>query len=198
MSSLHTQSHAARVLSAHYITCWIQVKYLPRYSWIRLAVSIHVWPHPHDSPLPVNPLPKRLEPISPVKKKRKRTKKREPDLRTHTSEDELQSGTANSSIGDNLRNQLRSRLDPIYNPTPPSLACDGVEGVGLMTAGSSQREDGHRRDRRKKRARKGTKREKDPSVLSERETSVEQPEVEGGEDVRDEERQRETSVLEEG
>ena len=80
------------------------------------------------------PLPRRLEPLEPPKKKKKRrTKKREPLS--------LPEPTSESLLGETLRSQLRSRLDPIYNPAPPSQQSDSVDGVTTL---SSDREENGR------------------------------------------------------
>ena len=81
------------------------------------------------------PLPRRLEPLEPPKKKKKRrTKKREPLS--------LPEPTSESLLGETLRSQLRSRLDPIYNPAPPSQQSDSVEGVTTPTPSSDREESG--------------------------------------------------------
>lgn len=67
--------------------------------------------------------PRKLEPISPVKKKKKRqTKKRTSTLKERQSDDVGQSPhpLTSTAIDSTLLHQLRTRLDPIYNPPPPS------------------------------------------------------------------------------
>ncbi len=72
---------------------------------------------------PAVPLPRKLEPLKDPKKKRKKTKKRDPLSSSEQPPESL--------LGDTLRSQLRSRLDPIYNPPP-----ERVEGVATPTMGS--------------------------------------------------------------
>ncbi len=75
-------------------------------------------------------LPRLLEPISRPKKKRKKAKKGESVPLPEQTSESLQ-------LGDALRNQLRSRLDPIFNPAPPP------DDVATPTPGSdSERERG--------------------------------------------------------
>ena len=85
------------------------------------------------------------------------------------------------------------------HPTPPSHPRDGVEEVELGPSDISHQEDTHTRgtERRKKRTRRGTKREKETGVLSERETSV-VPDGENGGSTSHDERQREMTVGDQG
>ncbi|XP_064395564.1 transmembrane protein 237A-like isoform X2 [Halichondria panicea] len=83
---------------------------------------------------PPVPLPRLLEPLKQPKKKRKKRKRGEPLS--------LSEQPPESLLGDALRNQLRSRLDPIYNPPPAQ-----TKGVTTPTLGSdSEREHGMREE----------------------------------------------------
>ena len=81
------------------------------------------------------PLPRLLEPLKQPKKKRKKRKRREPLS--------LSEQPPESLLGDALRNQLRSRLDPIYNPPPvptedvttPTMGSDSDRGRGMREEG---------------------------------------------------------------
>lgn len=77
-------------------------------------------------------MPRRLEPLEAPKKKRKRKRKELDSL-------PVQQTTTDSLLNEDLRSQLRSRLDPLYNLIPPSQPSEGAEG---LTTPTDERERG--------------------------------------------------------